>query len=135
MTPLSAGSAQERRNVAYSIGLDNVNVCHVGDIAEPLTPRQIDELSPMDVLLVPTGGGCTLELERALQMLQDLSPKIVVPMHYNIPNLSLPLEGVDTFLRLMGISNVQPQPRLSVTASNLPQDMRVVVLSPQARAA
>jgi L-ascorbate metabolism protein UlaG (beta-lactamase superfamily) len=135
MTPLSAGTAQERRNVAYSIGLDNVNVCHLGDIAEPLTLRQIDELSPMDVLLVPTGGGCTLELEWALQMLQDLSPKIVVPMHYNIPNVSLPLEGVDTFLRLMGISDVQPQPRLSVTASNLPQDMRVVVLSPQARAA
>ena len=135
MTPLSAGTAQERRNVAYSIGLDNVNICHLGDIAEPLSPRQIDELSPVDVLLVPTGGGCTLDVERALQVLQDLSPKIVIPMHYSIPNVSVPLEGVETFLRLMGFSDVQPQPRLSVTASNLPQDMRVVVLSPQARAA
>jgi L-ascorbate metabolism protein UlaG (beta-lactamase superfamily) len=135
MTPLPAGMAQERRNVAYSIGLDNVNICHLGDIAEPLSPRQIDELSPVDVLLIPTGGGCTLDLERALQMLQDLSSKIVIPMHYSTPNVSVSLEGVDTFLRLMGISDVQPQPRLSVTASNLPQDMRVVVLSPQARAA
>jgi L-ascorbate metabolism protein UlaG (beta-lactamase superfamily) len=135
MTPLPAGTAQERRNVAYSIGLDNVNICHLGDIAEPLSPRQIDELSPVDVLLIPTGAGCTLDLERALQMLQDLSPKIVIPMHYSIPHVSVSLQGVDTFMRLMGISDVQPQPRLSVTASNLPQDMRVVVLSPQARAA
>jgi L-ascorbate metabolism protein UlaG (beta-lactamase superfamily) len=135
MTPLPAGTPQERSNVAYSIGLDNVNICHLGDIVEPLTPRQIDELSPVDVLLIPTGGGCTLDLERALQMLQDLSPKIVIPMHYSIPNVSMPLEGVETFLRLMGFSDVQPQPRLSVTASNLPQDMRVAVLSPQSRAA
>jgi L-ascorbate metabolism protein UlaG (beta-lactamase superfamily) len=135
MTPLPAGTAQERRNVAYSIVLDNVNICHLGDIAEPLTPRQIDDLSPVDVLLIPTGGGCTLALERALQTLQDLSPKIVIPMHYSIPSVSVPLEGVEIFLRLMGISDVQPQPRLSVTVSNLPQDMRVVVLSPQARAA
>jgi L-ascorbate metabolism protein UlaG (beta-lactamase superfamily) len=135
MTPLTTGMAQERRNVAYSIMLENVNVCHLGDIAEPFTPRQVDELSPVDVLLIPTGGGCTLDLERALQMLQDLSPKIVVPMHYSIPNVSVPLEGVETFLRLMGFSDVQPQPRLSVTAANLTQDMRVAVLSPQARAA
>lgn len=135
MTPLTAGVTQERRNVAYSIGLDNVSVCHLGDIAEPLTPRLVDELSLVDVLLLPTGGGCTLDLERALQILQDLSPKIVIPMHYSIPNLPLPLEGVETFLRLMGLSDVQPQPRLSVTVSNLPPDLRVMVLSPQARAA
>lgn len=135
MTPLAAGTARERRNVAYSIGLDNVNVCHLGDITEALTPRQIDELSPVDVLLLPTGGGCTLDLERALQMLQDLSPKMVIPMHYSIPNVSLPLQGVDAFLRLMGTSDAQPQPRISVTAASLPQDMRVVVLSSQARSA
>ncbi|HEU0022049.1 MAG TPA: MBL fold metallo-hydrolase [Dehalococcoidia bacterium] len=135
MTPISQGTPRERRNVAYSIEMENVSVCHLGDIDVPLTPSQIDELSPVDVLLIPTGGGCTLDLERAAQMLQDFDPKIVIPMHYRIPGISLQLAEVDTFLQLLGGSEVQSQPRLSVTAANLPANMRVTVLNPQARSA
>ena len=135
MTPLAPESPREQRNVAYSIEIDDVNICHLGDISVPLTTRQVDELAPVDVLLVPTGGGCTLDLDQVMQMMQDLGPKIVIPMHYNIPEISVPLQDVDVFLRRMGLSEVQPQPRLVATASNLPADMRVVQLAPQARAA
>ena len=135
MTPLESESPREQRNVAYSIEIDDVNICHLGDIRLPLGTRQVDELAPVDVLLVPTGGGCTLELDQVLQMMQDLGPKIVIPMHHNIPGVSVPLQDVDVFLRRMGLSEVQPQPRLVVTASNLPSDMRVVLLAPQARLA
>ncbi|HZA25517.1 MAG TPA: MBL fold metallo-hydrolase [Dehalococcoidia bacterium] len=135
MTPLSEGMAQGQRNVAYSMELEGINLCHLGDITEPLTPRHINELSPVDVLLLPTGGGCTLAVDRILQTMRDLDPKIVIPMHYRIPNVSVELENVDVFLRLMGSGETQTQPRLTVTASNLPQDLRVSVLAPQARAA
>jgi len=136
MTPLSEGLRVEQRNVAYSIEMENVSICHLGDLTEPLSARHINELSPVDVLLLPVGGGCTLALDRgALQTMRDLDPKIVIPMHYRIPQVSLELESVDAFLRLMGGGETQPQPRLLITASNLPQDMRASVLSPQARPA
>ena len=135
MTPISEGTPREQRNVAYSIEMENIRICHLGDIDEPLSPSQIDELSPVDVLLIPTGGGCTLDLERAAQMLQDLDPKIVIPMHYSIPGIAVQLAQVDIFLQLLGGSEVQSQPRLSVTTSNLPPNMRVTVLTPQARTA
>lgn len=135
MTPLPPETPQERRNVAYTIELDNVHICHLGDIAVPLAPRQIDELSPVDVLLVPVGGGCTLNLDRVFQMMQDLAPKMVIPMHYSIPGVAVPLQGLEIFLRRMGISEVQPQPRLVVTPTSLPAEMRVVVLAPHARRA
>ena len=133
MTPLSAGEARENRNVAFCIEIENVNVCHLGDLAEPLTPREIDTLAPVDVLLAPVGGGCTLGVERVHQILQDLDAKVVIPMHYNIPNLAVELGNLDAFLRLTGVSDVQPQPRLVLTASNLSPNTRVVVLAPQAR--
>jgi len=133
MTPLSAGVVRDNRNVAFCIEIENVNVCHLGDITEPLSPREIDELSPVDVLLAPVGGGCTLGVERVHQILQDLDAKVVIPMHYSIPNLAVELGSVDAFLRLTGVSDVQPQPRLSLTANNLPPNTRVVVLAPQAR--
>lgn len=135
MTPLPQEVAREHRNVAYSIELDGVNICHLGDIAQPLTTRQIDELTPVDVLLVPTGGGCTLNLDQVLQIMQDLEPKIVIPMHHGISGVGVSLQDVDGFLRRMGLSDVQPQPRLVATASNLPTDMRVVLLAPQAKEA
>lgn len=135
MTPLLPETPRDQRNVAFSIEVDDVNICHLGDIALPLTTRQVDELAPVDILLVPTGGGCTLDLDQVLQIMQDLDPKIVIPMHHGMPGLGVTLQDVDVFLRRMGLSEVQSQPRLVATASNLPTDMKVVLLSPQARAA
>ncbi|PKB72880.1 MAG: hypothetical protein BZY75_04740 [SAR202 cluster bacterium Io17-Chloro-G7] len=135
MTPLPPDTAMDQRNVAYSIEIDGVNICHLGDISRPLGTRQLDELSPVDVLLVPTGGGCTMDLAAVLQIMQDLGPKVVIPMHYRIPPIDEELQGVDVFLSRMGLSDVQPQPRLVATASNLSPDMRVVLLASQGRAA
>ena len=133
MTPLAPETPGESRNVAYSIEIDDVNICHLGDISLPLATRQVDELEPVDVLLVPTGGGCTLDLDQVLQIMQDLAPKIVIPMHHSIPGAEVGLQGVDAFLNRMGLSEVQPQPRVVATSSNMPADMRIVLLSPQAR--
>ena len=133
MTTLKEDQPQRERNVAYSIVMDNVNVCHLGDIATPLTTRQAEELQPVDVLLAPAGGGCTLDLERILQMMQDLDPKIVIPMHYQIPGVTEPLGNLDTFLQLMGVSDVQPRRSLTVTTGNLPANMQVTILESRAR--
>ncbi len=134
MTPLSpdepVAEQMEQRNVAYSIELDGVSVCHLGDISRPLTTRQVEELAPVDVLLVPTGGGCTLDLDQVLQTMQDLEPKIVIPMHHGNHAKGTALQDVEAFLRRMGLSEVQSQPRLVATRSNLPQDMKVTLLSP-----
>jgi len=135
MTPLPPNTATDQRNVAYSIEMDGVNICHLGDITEPLSPQQVDDLSPVDVLLVPTGGGCTLDLDAVLQLMQDLGPKVVIPMHYSVPPIDEALQGVDVFLSRMGLSEAQTQPRLIATSSNLTPDMRVVLLAPQGRAA
>ena len=134
MTPLPLETPRERRNVAYSIELDGVNICHLGDIVLPLSTRQVDELAPVDVLLVPTGGGCTLNLDQVLQTMQDLEPKIVIPMHHGNNGAGVPLQDVEVFLRRMGLSEVQAQARLVATNSNLPPDMKVVLLAPHAKA-
>ncbi len=75
-----------------------------------------------------------MEVDQVVQTMQDLDPKIVIPMHHSIEGVDLPIQGVDVFLRSMGLDDVQTQPRLVVTAANLPVDRRVVLLSHQARA-
>ena len=135
VTPRPPDAPLERRSVAFTVEMDGINICHLGDITAPPTTRQIDELSPVDVLLIPTGGGCTMDVDQVLQTMQDLAPKVVIPMHYRNPEINVSLQGVEAFLNRMGLNEVQAQPRISVTTSNLSADMRVVLLTPQARPA
>ena len=131
MTPLPDGAPHEQRNVAYAIEMDGISVCHLGDLTRPLTTRQVEELKPVHVALVPAGGHCTLSLDQALQTIQDLDPRVVVPMHYGHGQEGLELDGVEQFLRRMGLEDeTQPQPRLVVTTGNLPSDLRINLLTP-----
>jgi len=133
MTPLGPGYDLNTRNTAFCIQLDGLNICHLGDISEPLTSNEIDQLLPLDILLVPVGGGCTLDVERIYQSVQDLDPKVIIPMHYDIDNVNVPLGPLDAFLRLTGTSNVEPLSRINLTPSNLPPNLQVTVLAPQSR--
>ena len=131
MTPLPEGAPHEQRNVAYAIEMDGISVCHLGDLTRPLTTRQVEELKPVHVALVPAGGQCTLSLDQALQTIQDLDPKVVVPMHFGHGQEGVTLDGAGPFLRRMGLEDeTQPQPRLVVTPSSLPADLRVNLLTP-----
>ena len=133
MTSLADGQLQEQRNVAFTIEIGAINVCHLGDISVPLTTRMIDELKPVDVVLVPTGGHCTLDMDSVYQTLQDLDAKIVIPMHYKTDGLEVDVDPIDNFVRRMGLDDVQAQPRLVVSSTNLGTDMRVVIMTNQGR--
>ena len=133
MTPLAEGQPQEQRNVAFTIEIGGINVCHLGDISVPMTTRMFDELKPVDVVLVPTGGNCTLNMDQVFQTLQDLDAKIVIPMHYKTEGISVEVDPIDNFMRRMGLDEVQAQPRLVVTSTNLGTDMRIVVMTSQGR--
>ena len=133
MTPLADDQPQTERNVAFTIEIGAINVCHLGDISVPMTTRMIDELKPVDVVLVPTGGHCTLDIDQVYQTLQDLDAKVVIPMHYKTDGINLDIDPIDNFVRRMGLDEVQPQPRLVVTSANLGSDMRFVVMTSQGR--
>ena len=131
MTPRSEGDPEEKRNTTYLLGMENLRLCHLGDVSNALSTRQVEELTPVDILFLPAGGLCTVEIPQAIEMARNLEPRIVIPMHYKLPGLWVELSGLDTFLRGMGLRDVQPQARLNITTSTLPQEMRVVILEPQ----
>ena len=134
MTPPTSIPTDEPppRNTAYLFEFDNIRVCHLGDLAALLSNKMVDELSPMDVLFMPVGGGCTLDLDQATAVIRQLEARIVIPMHYKVPGAAVELEGLDPFLREMGLRDVEALPRLSVTATSLPLETRVVALRPMA---
>lgn len=124
------GGRRRGRNVAWIAHIDDVNVCHLGDLGAPLNSEQAEALGTVDVLLVPVGGHNTINAAQAAEVVTLLEPKIVVPMHYQTEarRAETALDGVEGFLREQGTPDVQPQAKLTVTRANLPEQTQVVVL-------
>jgi len=122
------GGSKRGRNTAYLIEVDDVAICHLGDLGHVLTGRQVEEIGNVNVLLLPVGGVSTINASMAAEVVRQLEPKIVVPMHYKTPVLGRELEPVDKFLKEMGVKNVTTQPSLSVSKSTLPENLQVILL-------
>lgn len=128
-----AREGKERgENTIYAIEAEDLKICHLGDFGQAeLTADQLDAIGEVDVLMVPVGGVYTIEAKEALKVMAQLEPKITVPMHYGLPKLKVKLEGVEKFLKAVGVKTTEPQPKLTVKKKDLSQEeARIVVLTP-----
>ncbi len=116
------------KNTAYLMEVDEVSVCHLGDLGHVLTTEQIEQMENVDVLLLPVGGVSTINVAMAAEIVRQLEPKVVVPMHYKTKALKWELEPVDRFLKEMGVKEVNSQPKLSLTRPSLPLSTQVFLL-------
>ncbi|TET26727.1 MAG: lactamase [Dehalococcoidia bacterium] len=122
------GGKKRGKNTVYLMEIDEVMVCHLGDLGHVLTSGQVEEISNVDVLLLPVGGVSTISAPLAAEVVRQLEPKAVVPMHYKTPALNWKLEPVSEFLKEIGVKGVSSQPKLSVTRSSLPTSTQVFLL-------
>ena len=126
---LTDGHGQDRQiNTVFTIRTEGLTLCHLGDLSEPLSPAQVQALNRSHVLFVPAGGICTIGVAKVAELVNLIAPSIVVPLHYRVEGDGLELEPLNGFLAEMGLSQIDPQPRLNVTSANLPRKLRVVVL-------
>jgi L-ascorbate metabolism protein UlaG (beta-lactamase superfamily) len=126
----SQGS-EHGRNTVFVIELDDVRVCHLGDLGHALDDRALEVIGNVDVLLVPVGGGQTLDGAKAAEVVRQVEPRYVVPMHFGHPSLRTELAPVDRFLKEMGVAEAESQTRLQVQASAADTETKVVVLEPR----
>lgn len=117
------------KNTVYVMDVDEISICHLGDLGHELTPEQLGEIDKVDVLLLPVGGVSTLDAPAAAGVVRQLEPRIVVPMHYKTEVLNRDLEPVDRFLKEMGVKEAVSKTKLVVTKSNLPLGTQVHLLS------
>ena len=64
-------------------------MAHLGDLGCGLTPEQAEALSGLDALLIPVGGFYTIDAGQAKAVVDQLKPRVVVPMHYRGKGLRL----------------------------------------------
>jgi L-ascorbate metabolism protein UlaG (beta-lactamase superfamily) len=125
--------ARHGRNTVYLIEIDDVRICHLGDLGHKLDDAEAEAVATPDVLLVPVGGKTAMNGALAAEVVRQLEPRYVVPMHYAIPGLKLELDPIDRFLKEMGVTASEAQPKLSVQkSSGGDSETKVVVLEPKA---
>ncbi|MFC1899299.1 MBL fold metallo-hydrolase [Chloroflexota bacterium] len=117
------------KNNVYLMEIDEISICHLGDLGHALTAEQAEEIGSVDVLMIPVGGISTINAAVAAEIIRQLSPNITIPMHYQTPVLKQELEPVDNFLKEIGSDPVEPLPKLSITKSTLPPIPQICLLN------
>lgn len=124
--------AERGSNTVFNILIDDLRVCHLGDLGHELTPEQITAIGAVDILLCPVGGVFTIDPKTAVTVIKSLEPSIVIPMHYKTPLHDEKVFGematLAEFLKEYGVE-VQPENKLVIDQSRLPEETEVVVLN------
>jgi L-ascorbate metabolism protein UlaG (beta-lactamase superfamily) len=82
--------------------------------------------------MIPVGGVYTISAKEAIKVLEQLEPKITIPMHYALPKLKIKLDPVDKFLKSLGIKSLAPEKKLSIKKEDLsPEEAKIVLLEPR----
>lgn len=115
------------RNTIYVIHIDDVVICHLGDLGHTLQEEQLEEVADADVLLVPIGGRSTIDAAQAAEVISQVEPRIVIPMHYH-PGTEDGYDPLGKFCREMGVETIEAQNKLVVTRNNLPVETQCSIL-------
>jgi L-ascorbate metabolism protein UlaG (beta-lactamase superfamily) len=124
---------QERgRNTIYVIHMDDLVICHLGDLGHVLQEEQLEEVADADILLIPIGGQNTISAAQAAEVCSQVEPRVIIPMHYrsSLPDAARDIsDPLDKFCREMGVEVMNTQQKLIVTRSTVPAETQVVILA------
>lgn len=125
-----AGGHLRGKNVIFCFSVDNLNVCHLGDLGHVLNQQQLSEIGTVDILLLPVGGFFTIDAKEAGNVADSIKPKVIVPMHYKNEKCSFPIGGVDKFIKDKKNVRKLNSSEFEITREALPSQTEIFVPVP-----
>ncbi len=119
------------QNNVFVVYMEDIAICHLGDLNHIPTQQQVEDLGSIDVLMIPVGGKKALNAAQAAEVISLIEPYIVIPMHYSLPGLAIELDPVSKFLKEMGVANTEAVGTLKLTKTSLPEETQLVLLEPK----
>ncbi len=95
------GGAARGQDTMYMFEMDGMTVCHCGDLGCVPSQDIIDRIRNVDFLFVPVGEVFTLSMPRVKELIEKVNPNVVVPMHYRVGGLTIPVGSLDGFLSII----------------------------------
>lgn len=125
---------KQKSATIYKLVMDDVRVAVVGHVYPELTSSQLEDLSTIDVLIIPVGGnGYTLDPVGALKLIKEIEPKLVIPTHFADKGLNyeVPAQTLEEALKGMSMEPRETVAKLKVKAGELGDVTQLVVLEKQ----
>ena len=130
-TSHDASAGQQRGlNTVFSFAMDNLRLCHLGDLGHVLTPAQVAEIGAVDILFIPVGGYFTIDAVVANQVCDQLKPKVVIPMHFKTPKCGYPIACVEDFIKGKKHVRKAAGSEIEFERQKLPTATEIVLLQP-----
>ena len=124
----NVGGNQRGKNTIFCFEVDGIRVCHLGDLGHQLSDKQVAEIGRVDILLVPVGGFYTIDANVATVVCNQLTPKVIIPMHYATDKCRFPIASVDEFLRGQGNIGRPDASEVEFKKGELPAGTQIIVL-------
>lgn len=119
-------------NTLFYVTIGDVHLVHLGDLKHKLEEKHMEDMHRVDVLMVPVGGHDVLDGKAAAEVVAQLEPRVIIPMHYKAGGNGGALDTADAFLKAMGAGKPEALPKLKLAAKDLPQEeTKIVTLDPQ----
>ncbi|OGV92761.1 hypothetical protein A3B57_01985 [Microgenomates group bacterium RIFCSPLOWO2_01_FULL_47_10] len=130
----SKNGQQRGKNVMFVVHIDGFAVAHLGDLGHTLSDKQIEELDGVDILLCPVGGEYTIDAKEAAEVINEIGPSYVIPMHFQTPKHDAKtfskVAPLQTFLSYMGAVEAKRADKLTPSLLSMPEETEVIVLEP-----
>ena len=124
------GGSERGKNNIYCFQVDDIRVCHMGDLGHILTDNQVVEVGKVHVLLIPVGGFFTIDARTAGMVAEQVRARVIIPMHYKTDKMDLPISGVEEFLKDKDNVTRLDTSEVTFTRAGLPSTPQIMVLKP-----
>jgi L-ascorbate metabolism protein UlaG (beta-lactamase superfamily) len=120
---------EKGRNIIFRLAIGGLVITHLGDLGDILDTKQLERIEGTDILIIPVGGEYTINYKKAVEVVNQIEPRIIIPMHYNLPGLKIKLDGVDSFIKELGL-NPRYEDKLKISKKDLPtEDSELIILN------
>jgi L-ascorbate metabolism protein UlaG (beta-lactamase superfamily) len=116
------------QNTVYVFESEDIHIAFLGALGHDLSPELLDKLSGIDILFLPVGGADAIAPKLAAELARKIEPKVVIPMHYKLSGLTLPLESEKAFCEAIGNCPKEALSKMNIKKKDLEGKQLEVVL-------
>lgn len=118
------------KNTVFVIDSEDMRLCHLGDLGSNLDSKQLEEINGVDVLFVPVGGNYTIDGKKAVEIIRQIEPAIVIPMHYKLKGTTADIDDEKKFCNVMGNCPREKVAKLNIKKKDLEgKSLEVILMS------